>query len=470
MTDQKEENNMYDIFYRIKTNHDYENNDNIEVGSNNSNKRCDTVKWTINGYNEKLNNLCKEFINLYNVLYPPNMDKNGNTSNKHAAYLNFWFNNKLRSIDKKLTDEESIYSSLNNICNTIDTSNIIKNKIYKIPEEHYDKLDMLNNLYTNYIKLETTEDVQLDEKSYYTNNAKICIKIFAEVIKLYHQKINYNFYKALRKFSVLYKIAKYKLAFFKKIEVDPLPVLETEIAKKKLEDACNSFVTDTLDRTPGINNTHENILKDFLEYKKYNEFYKHTNGRSICVKYYDKIIHLENKNKDIITKICTELAANLEKLSSMTSISANHRERCSYMNYWTYNIIMQTLKSISDNKEKINLLNIINNLLFDINDKLPKEKMKRKIYTTILGTTQKTDYCKYITYINSLYEKYVHSCCTYFYNNAYWNGCIAYFNCEEYYNPYNLYLKLNCQEISTDKNIQKSNYSSSHRLYSYITI
>ncbi|SCO73849.1 VIR protein [Plasmodium vivax] len=457
MTNQKKEENKFDIFDDIKTYQGCEYKENIEVGLNDSIKSCDTTQWSNNGYNEQLKTLCKNFIKLYKKLYTQETD---NKDNKQAEYLNFWFNNKLRSIHINLNDDKSIYSSLKNICTTIDTNNRINGKINKITEDDYNKLNILNNLYTNYIKLETTKSVKSDEKDNFTGNAKKCIEYFNDGIKLYLQKIDDdNFYKALHKFSVLYKIARYKLASIGKLEVDPLPVLEEEKAKKKLEDACNSI---------------ENILKDFTEYQKYDEFKKQTNDKNICVKYCDKIIHLEKKYKDIKI-VSIKLAANLDSLSSMTKISADHSERCSYMNYWTYNIIMHTLSSISNNDEKIYLLKIINNLLFDINDKLTKEKKciyyvdndldkwkeekdlhdYFKNYSDIdkiaSDNSKNTDYCDYIIYINSLYEKYVHSCCTYFFNNPYWNDCKAYFNCEEQYNPHNLYLKLNCQELSSDK-------------------
>ncbi|KMZ85835.1 variable surface protein Vir5 [Plasmodium vivax Brazil I] len=459
MTNQKKEENKFDIFDDIKTYQGCEYKENIEVGLNDSIKSCDTTQWSNNGYNGKLSTLCKNFINLYYKLYPSELDNNGNANNKHAEYLNFWFNNKLRSINIHLNGDESIYSSLKIILNTIDTNNRIKDKINKIEEDDYTKFDILNNLYTSYIKLDTRVSDKSDEKDNFTGNAKKCIEHFKEGINIYHTKNDDNFYKALQKFSVLYKLARYNLYFIGKLEVDPLPLLEEEIAKKKLEDACKSF---------------ENILKSFPEYQKYDAFNKQTNKKDICVKYCDKIFNLEKTNKDIKI-VCIKLATNLDNLSSKTSISANHSERCSYMNYWTYNIIMHALNNISDNDKKIDLLNIINNLLFYINDKLPKEekcnyyinndldKWKEekdlhdyfKNYSNIdkiaPDNSEKTNYCKYITYINSLYEKYVHSCCTYFSNNTYWNDCTAYFNCEEQYNPHNLYLKLNCQELSSEE-------------------
>ncbi|CAG9478295.1 unnamed protein product [Plasmodium vivax] len=474
MTNQVVENNKYVIFDDIKTYQDYEHKVNTEVGSNDSISICDTSEWNNNRYNGKLNILCKKFIKLYNKLYTQVKNNQGNTSNKHAEYLNFWFNNQLKNIPIKSNDEENIYSNLKNIYSTIDKNNRIKDKINKITEDDYNKLNILNNLYTSYIKLEPTKTVHSNEKDNFTDNAKRCIENFRKGINIYHTKNDDNFYKALQKFSVLYKLARYNLYFIGKLEVDPLPLLEEEIAKKKLEDACKSFETDTIDGTLRINNTYENILKDFPEYKKYNEFNNKTNEQSICVKYCDKIIHLEKKYKYVKT-VCIKLATNLDNLSSKTSISANHSERCSYMNYWTYNIIMHALNNISDNDKKIDLLNIINNLLFYINDKLPKEekcnyyinndldKWKEekdlhdyfKNYSNIdkiaPDNSEKTNYCKYITYINSLYEKYVHSCCTYFSNNTYWNDCTAYFNCEEQYNPHNLYLKLNCQELSSEE-------------------
>ncbi|KMZ91083.1 hypothetical protein PVMG_04855 [Plasmodium vivax Mauritania I] len=56
-------------------------------------------------------------------------------------------------------------------------------------------------------------------------------------------------------------------------------------------------------------------------------------------------------------------------------------------------------------------------------------------------------YCKYVTYINKLYENYIHKCCTYFSTGEHVDNCPKYFKCDEEYNPYKLYLKLNCSKI-----------------------
>ncbi|KMZ76975.1 hypothetical protein PVIIG_05873 [Plasmodium vivax India VII] len=57
------------------------------------------------------------------------------------------------------------------------------------------------------------------------------------------------------------------------------------------------------------------------------------------------------------------------------------------------------------------------------------------------------NYCKYVTYINKLYENYIHKCCTYFSTGEHVDNCPKYFKCGEEYNPYKLYIKLNCSEI-----------------------
>ncbi|VUZ99318.1 PIR protein [Plasmodium vivax] len=57
------------------------------------------------------------------------------------------------------------------------------------------------------------------------------------------------------------------------------------------------------------------------------------------------------------------------------------------------------------------------------------------------------NYCKYVTYINKLYENYIHKCCTYFSTGKHVDNCPKHFKCDQEYNPYKLYLKLNCSEI-----------------------
>ncbi|KNA02004.1 hypothetical protein PVNG_04427 [Plasmodium vivax North Korean] len=59
-------------------------------------------------------------------------------------------------------------------------------------------------------------------------------------------------------------------------------------------------------------------------------------------------------------------------------------------------------------------------------------------------------YCKYVTYINELYEDYIGECCTYFMNGAHVGRCPKFFKCDEKYNPHILYSKLGCKDEKKD--------------------
>ncbi|SBT02386.1 PIR Superfamily Protein [Plasmodium ovale curtisi] len=63
-------------------------------------------------------------------------------------------------------------------------------------------------------------------------------------------------------------------------------------------------------------------------------------------------------------------------------------------------------------------------------------------------TNKRMLFCKYIMYINILYEKYISKCCTCFFRSEKCiDDCPDYFKCNQLYNPYNLYTTLKCNAV-----------------------
>ncbi|KMZ98471.1 hypothetical protein PVNG_05248 [Plasmodium vivax North Korean] len=189
----------------------------------------------------------------------------------------------------------------------------------------------------------------------------------------------------------------------------------------------------------------------------------------------------DNQYTDV-TKICTKIAKNLTMLFETNDIG-DSKERCNYFMYWTYYIIS---KMINDNSKIIGNLQVVQDLLdvvkkinytieeknkcnFDYNLEITFDEVNEmkdlhdyfKNFSSIVikfpsYVDETNKFCEYITYINTLYEKYVRGCCTcYSANDIYCEEhCPNYFKCDEMYNPYTMYTKFKCVE-KLKNNIKK---------------
>ncbi|VUZ93890.1 PIR protein [Plasmodium vivax] len=72
-----------------------------------------------------------------------------------------------------------------------------------------------------------------------------------------------------------------------------------------------------------------------------------------------------------------------------------------------------------------------------------------------IGNERQT-HCKYVSHINTLYDKYIEQCCSCYHNsNECTDECPHYFKCDQKYNPDNLYSELNCKKEIPSNNFKK---------------
>ncbi|KNA01342.1 variable surface protein Vir22/24g [Plasmodium vivax North Korean] len=72
-----------------------------------------------------------------------------------------------------------------------------------------------------------------------------------------------------------------------------------------------------------------------------------------------------------------------------------------------------------------------------------------------IGNDHQT-YCEYVSYINTLYDKYIEQCCSCYHNSdECTDECPHYFKCDQKYSPDNLYSKLNCKKEIPSNNFKK---------------
>ncbi|KMZ79446.1 hypothetical protein PVIIG_04122 [Plasmodium vivax India VII] len=76
-------------------------------------------------------------------------------------------------------------------------------------------------------------------------------------------------------------------------------------------------------------------------------------------------------------------------------------------------------------------------------------------------------YCKYLTYINGLYERNISNCCVCFQGEEKCReDCPHYFQCNQLYNPYNLYNEYKCSTKISGKPFKKVNLPEAIDFYS----
>ncbi|GAB65085.1 VIR-like CYIR protein [Plasmodium cynomolgi strain B] len=123
-----------------------------------------------------------------------------------------------------------------------------------------------------------------------------------------------------------------------------------------------------------------------------------------------------------INELCKTFAKNLSKIKDRT----NYNDYCLDLTYWTHHKL--------NRNEEVQLLKYFRN--FD--SLYAKESFENG---------EKEKHCNSAESINTLYEKYAKSCCTYFKDYTPFNTCGKYFKCDTKYKPYNLQSKLNCTGV-----------------------
>ncbi|CAG9482193.1 unnamed protein product [Plasmodium vivax] len=207
-----------------------------------------------------------------------------------------------------------------------------------------------------------------------------------------------------------------------------------------------------------------------------------------------------NKRPDIngntkVSDLCKKLARNLINVTNLE----NREKRnigCSHFIHWVYTELMK-ISGIQSNyshnnpviKELYNVVNEINMkehmyehcyVHFDYTlDEWKDWKVLHDYFMNYKCNTNDDDAsdkekckisCEQLIKINELYAKYIKKSCTYFSNENYFTERPEYFNCDQKYNPYNLYLHLKCDGGEPEKVFEKVEPPQSIEHYSkYIT-
>ncbi|GAB70008.1 hypothetical protein PCYB_007570 [Plasmodium cynomolgi strain B] len=172
--------------------------------------------------------------------------------------------------------------------------------------------------------------------------------------------------------------------------------------------------------------------------------------------------------------LCIMIARNLIKLSKLNGIE--RIQYCHYFIHWLYDkigtIYSKSTNNIKDKTTVNKIFNVgymilqklgINDCYYDVlNLDLVQNKERKYLhdyfenYNYIDCNTSYNNkckqYCEHIIYINELYKKYIEECCTYYSKDEYSDYCKYYFKCDQNYNPYKLYTKLDCSKVLSSDN------------------
>lgn len=217
---------------------------------------------------EEVKSLCEKFIKLFSKLYKTS---NNDVSNNYPEYLNYWFNKKLKEINKTDAERKVIYEGFRNICTKENKMDILKDKISDILDEDYKKMNILYELYDNYNKIERTVFSETEDKPEkkcleYSN---VCLKKYEEGIKMYYEKGDNEFYDALNKFRILYRNVTGRSKSCTNVTLSKLPqfksMKELEVLgpTEEITTACEKITTEVSVVPPSGKNIYVNydILK-----------------------------------------------------------------------------------------------------------------------------------------------------------------------------------------------------------------
>ncbi|SBS98688.1 PIR Superfamily Protein [Plasmodium malariae] len=217
----------------------------------------------------------------------------------------------------------------------------------------------------------------------------------------------------------------------------------------------------------------DEIVQKLPEYKKYDELYK--KGNKTVSNYCESICNDGNLCKET-KELCNTIIDKLKKFEDKDKTDINDKDNCSYFIYWTLDKIIEKFRSKCSKKfeacdeTKLNgeLLRAYKDILnksciFYFDGKFDEWKEEKYLYYYIKSyehfnnkkefvSGEKQKYCKYLKYIESIYEKHMKQCCTYFYEQGYQrNICSYYFKCDKNYTPYKILSKLKCGNVRSSE-------------------
>ncbi|SBT74061.1 Plasmodium vivax Vir protein, putative [Plasmodium ovale] len=450
-------------------------------GSNTSNN-CSYSKGETK---ELKGDICEIWKKLHAILGDWNNEHakyGGLNPDKSCEYLNYWIYGKLKDIQAKNDDIDWLYFFWEDFVSKRPKK---EEKCYGKKYNSFSSEEMGNkkifyDFFEYYNRIKSELHVKNTEKDEYCNYIKKIFQLYKEMEqKNSSQRYSEDIYKFKKKFflngelNILEELCPdrcLKLVF--NTNHATLCPFEKESPKEIVEEAlksCKDKRTLSADGNGSINKEYEDILKNFTEYKTYDELNKDVefyHYHSIC-----SDLLKPNEENCSTYYLCIKLAKNLKKLSEMKGEKRfNH---CEYLIHWIYAEIISLFNIKSSNIYDMPALSAffhvgyrilyhlgITDCYFDIVNIDSKELKQKKnlhdyfknynqIYSDISPNhSERKKYCEYITHINDLYNTHLDSCCTYYVDGTHYSDkCKNYFNCNVSYYPYNLYSKLKCSDI-----------------------
>ncbi|CAG9476330.1 unnamed protein product [Plasmodium vivax] len=214
------------------------------------------------------------------------------------------------------------------------------------------------------------------------------------------------------------------------------------------------------------------IPSDSEIYKKYKEFSEEDNSE--YKNYCTKLNTPECKNKGAY-KICVNLVKNLVHLSDMPQ-NKERDEHCYLLKHWLYNEIRKIFSAKYNDVSKEPVIAELKDVVYYINNYYLHDKpcycdfvgtlntwKEEKLlhdyfqsYDKIESNIEKDigrcdNYFNKLVEINKLYEEHFGKCCYCYRSGDCYDSCPGYFKCDDKYDPYNIFLKLGCNEENSKK-------------------
>ncbi|KMZ95684.1 hypothetical protein PVMG_05828 [Plasmodium vivax Mauritania I] len=192
---------------------------NIDVNSRISiNNFCDSVK-DISGINLAAINICKEFVDLFTLLFGQYAaQSNTPISKQYPSFLNYWLKHKLNAASVSDEHRKIVYQKIEENYINFNAEQKLKNNIYDFNNKDYYKMHSLYELYKQFFELKE-------------NNSKNCLDFptylkekYTKAWKKCFEEPDTAFCNALKIFTSLHESHKTLLSGrCAKTELPPIP-------------------------------------------------------------------------------------------------------------------------------------------------------------------------------------------------------------------------------------------------------
>ncbi|CAI7724155.1 PIR protein [Plasmodium vivax] len=169
--------------------------------------QCRTFKmsceYNYNDFEEKdaLKDLCAKFKCFYSLLFDPDGVK-AYSDNENVEYLNYWLNNEFKNKKISSISASNFYQKFIFYDILFDTEKRLRDKIYKIKEEHLKQMDILYDLNTIYNNIKSN---LYYDKQKCIDYSKDCVHKYKEAIKPCSINKNTKYCDALMAFKIKYE-------------------------------------------------------------------------------------------------------------------------------------------------------------------------------------------------------------------------------------------------------------------------